>query len=420
MIKTELGNEDRVTLRALAERYMTYALSDRNNENRELWRLLNQGSMQKPMVAIDQMPWNELNADGSLTCTVNDPYFRRVEWTLRSEIYKWENMPADMVLNPYVLIGRPIGNTGYGVRSEYKALARTDLSNSVVSKQYVNQFPEPEDVEKIKTPAVSVDREKEAEIIAEAQSVFEGIAPVRMQGIVLHLGFWDWIAQWMGVENCYIELMDRPEMMHAIMERLTAATLSQIEQINELGLYDVDCNMCHCSYTFSDSLPPPGCDRANPKTSDGWAFGMAQLFTSVSPKVTEEFEVPYMQRIFPHFGAIYYGCCDRLDDRLDIICRMPNIRKISCSPWSDRENFAANLPRQYVMSAKPNPAFLAHSSFDEDAVRADLRRTIEAAGKHGLRLELLLKDISTVKYEPRRLWRWAEIAKEETARYALK
>jgi hypothetical protein len=126
-----------------------------------------------------------------------------------------------------------------------------------------------------------------------------------------------------------------------------------------------------------------------------------------------------MKRIFPHFGAIYYGCCDRLDDRLDIIDKMPNIKKISCSPWSDRERFAANLPKKYIMSNKPNPALLAQTSFDEDAVRADLRRTVAAAKNNGLRLEMLLKDIRTVHNDPRRLWRWAEIADEETARAAL-
>ena len=412
----ELSIDDRNTLRELGTRYMTYALSEKNAEKRQLWRALNDGTMLKPMVAIDQMPWNELDVDGFLNCTVADPYFRRVEWKLRSEIYKWERLPADMVLNPYILLPRPVGNTGYGLHAEHEALAVTDATSSVVSQRYVNQFREPEDIEKIKTPAVSIDRAAEAELAALAQDVFDGIAPVRMQGIILHLGFWDFIAQWMGVENCYIELMDRPEMMHAIMEKLTVATLSEIGQINALGLYDVNTNSCHCSYTFSDQLPSVDCDRDNPTSRDGWAFGMAQLFTSVSPAITAEFEVPYMQRIFPHFGAIYYGCCDRLDDRLDVICRMPNIRKISCSPWSDRENFAANLPSRCIMSNKPNPALLAGPSFDEDAVRADLRRTIRAARKHGLRLELILKDISTVKYEPERLWRWAEIAEEETCR----
>ena len=151
----KLCTDDRLTLRMLAERYMSYALSDKNNGNRLLWRSLNDGNMQKPMVAIDQMPWNELDVDSFLACTVKDPYFRRVEWNLRSEIYKWEHLPADMVLNPYILLPRPIANTGYGIRSEYEARAVTDPANSVVSKRYVNQFQEPEDVEKIKTPGTA-------------------------------------------------------------------------------------------------------------------------------------------------------------------------------------------------------------------------------------------------------------------------
>ena len=143
---------------------------------------------------------------------------------------------------------------------------------------------------------------------------------------------------------------------------------------------------------------------------------MAQLFTSVSPQINEEFEVPYISRIFEKFGAAYYGCCERLDDRLDVVTKLPNIRKISCSPWSDRERFAAELPKQYIMSNKPNPAFLAEDTLDEELVRADLRRTIAAAKAHGLGLEFLLKDISTVRHDPTRLWRWAEIAEEESIR----
>ena len=295
----------------------------------------------------------------------------------------------------------------------------TDVTNSVVAQHFDNQFEEMEDVEKIRTPEITIDRAAEADIIAAAQDIFAGIAPVKMQGYILHLGFWDFISQWMGVETCYIELMDRPELMHAIMERLTNATIRQIEQINTLGLYDINGNMCHCSYTFDDRLPTDACDHENPTTYDGWAFGLAQLFTSVSPAITAEFEVPYMQRLFPYFGSIYYGCCDRLDDRLDIIDRMPNIRKISCSPWSERERFAANLPKKYIMSNKPNPALLAENTFDEAAVRADLRRTIAAAKAHGLGLEMILKDISTVRYDPQRLWRWSEIALEETVNAVL-
>ena len=413
----ELSKKDIETLRTLAQRYMGHATSEENDRHRELWRALNQHSMQKPMVAIDQMPWAELDVDGLLKCTVEDEYFRSVEWTLRSEIYKWERLPVDMVLNPYILLPRPITNTGYGLPYIREELATSE--GHIVAQRFTNQFNEMEDVEKLKVPQVSIDRERERELVQTAEAVFDGIAPVKLQGIILHLGFWDFIAQWMSVDVCYIELMDRPELMHAIMEKLTVNTIAEIEQINALGLYDVNTNMCHCSYTYNDALPTDKCDRDNPTTRDGWAFGLAQLFTSVSPAITAEFEVPYMQRLFPYFGSIYYGCCDRLDDRLDIVDRMPNIRKISCSPWSDRENFAANLPKKYIMSNKPNPALLAQFSFDEDAIRADLRRTMAAARAHGLGLEMLLKDISTVRNEPQRLWRWAEIAREETMNAAL-
>ena len=408
--------KDREILRSLASRYMVYALSDRNNEKRELWRALNNLHMQKPMITIDQMPWHELDVDGFLQCEVEEPYFRGIEWQLRTEIYKWEHLPVDMVLNPYISLPRPVSNTGFGLTT--RRLAH-DSAGNIQSYLFEDQLAEMEDVEKIKTPVLTLDRAREADIVSTAEDIFSGIAPVKLRGIMLHSGLWDSITFWKGVESCYIDLLDRPELIHAIMERYTNAFIAQIKQINKLGLYDITSNLCHCSHTFDDRLPAAGCDPDHPTTYDGWTFSMAQLFTSVSPAINEEFEVPYMSKIFSYFGAVYYGCCERLDDRLDIIDRMPNIRKVSCSPWSDREHFASVLPKKYIMSNKPNPSYLAESSFDEEVVRKDLRRTVAAAKNNGLGLEFLLKDITTVKNDPRRLWRWAEIALEETENAVL-
>ncbi|NMA07695.1 MAG: hypothetical protein GX929_01095 [Clostridiales bacterium] len=119
-----LRKEDIETLRTLAERMMNDALSDKNHEKRELWRSLNQMHMQKPMISIEQMPWDELDVDGSLVCTVENKVFRGIEWNLRTNLYKWEHMPADMVLNPYILLPRPISNTGYGLSTVYKEVPR--------------------------------------------------------------------------------------------------------------------------------------------------------------------------------------------------------------------------------------------------------------------------------------------------------
>ncbi|MFW5776925.1 MAG: hypothetical protein ACOCZB_06530 [Spirochaetota bacterium] len=97
---------------------------------------------------------------------------------------------------------------------------------------------------------------------------------------------------------------------------------------------------------------------------------------------------------------------------MDEVRKIPNARKISMSPWVNEEIGAERIGRDYVFSGKPNPALLAWVDFDERAVRDHLQACVDAGARHGCPTELILKDISTVKYDPRRLWRWGEIAME--------
>lgn len=137
---------------------------------------------------------------------------------------------------------------------------------------------------------------------------------------------------------------------------------------------------------------------------------MAQIFCSVSPAMHDEFEIQYSIPWYARFGLGYYGCCEPLDRKLGIIRKLPNVRKISMSPWVDVPTGAAALGPDYVFSRKPSPALLATENFDFDAVERDLRATIAHCARHGCPLELILKDISTVRYQPQRLWQWARIA----------
>ena len=408
-----LSRNDIDILKSLAREYAEIAALPVQAEKKRLWIKLNTINMERPMLLIDQIPWNEMDVDGFLDCHVSDKYWQRVECELRRTIYKWRHMPADMVVDPYVCLPRPINNTGWGVDVKRDNYIIQEEGATASSSHFINQFEEIEDIEKIQMPVITLDSAREQEIITEARSIFDGIIDFRMTGNMLHLGIWDTISHWMGVENCYIELMDRPELMHGIMEKLTQGLISMIDQMNKLQLFDINSNMCHCSQTYLPDMPKEG-DLA--LSGNAWAFGLAQLFTAVSPDITAEFELPYMKRVFPYFGAIYYGCCDRLDDRMDIIEKLPKIRKLSCSPWSHREPFAEKMPAYCVMSNKPNPAYLANGTLNEDVVRADIRRTIAAAKAHNRSLELILKDISTVKHNPACLWRWQEIAMEELTR----
>ena len=410
-----LTSQDIQVLRDLAQQYAQIAALPVHAQKRKLWQDNNECRSARPLVLIDQICWWELDSDPFLTAQVQEPYWRKVEIELRKKIYCWRYMPVDMVFNPYISIPKPSVDSGWGLDAivDTKAL---DSRAGVRSKHYHHVLKDYEDLDKIQMPEYSLDEEQLRKIREEAEVIFEGIIPYCMKGISLQLGVWDRISNWMGVQNCYMELMDRPEFIHAIMQKLIKGLISQVESLNRQGLYDVTSGMVHCNHTYLDDLPAADSDKNFGTSNNGWGYGQAQLFTACSPQITKEFEVEYMQQIHPYFGAVYYGCCERLDDRLDIIAKLDRVRKISCSPWSDHEHFAEALPPHRVMSAKPSPAFLAGSSFDEEQVRKDLRKTIDAAKRYNRNLELILKDISTIRNDPSRLWRWAEIAMEEVQR----
>jgi hypothetical protein len=404
--------KDKQVLRQLGEQYMNIASKPVHKEKIELWKALNRNEMQRPMVAIDQLPWNELNVNDELTCLVEDEFFRGVEMSLRQDIYKWKHFPVDMVIEPYITIPQTICCTGYGLSPEVEKLSLSE-GDTAPSQHYERLLNDFEDLERINDMRISVDSRKSEEHIQLARDIFDGVAPVvQSHGIQFHLGVWDYLTMLMSVEDVYLEIIDRPEFIHACMERLTEATISGIRQADELSVNNDTANTCHCSYIYTDSLLPDCGQGKGPVSKHCWAFGMAQLFTSVSPGITEEFELPYISRMAELFGMMYYGCCERLDDRLDVIKKIPNVRKVSCSPLSDRKRFAENIGRNLVMSNKPTPAYLAEDTVDWEEIKKDLRLTVGLAKANDVNLEIILKDISTVRFKPERLTRWAEIAME--------
>jgi hypothetical protein len=139
---------------------------------------------------------------------------------------------------------------------------------------------------------------------------------------------------------------------------------------------------------------------------------MAQMFSDVSPAMQEEFDINPLRPLLERYGLVYYGCCEPLHHKVGIVRKIRNVRKISMSPWANKEIGAANIHGDYVFSAKPNPAFVAMPTFDAELVRKDLTETVEICRRHQTPCELILKDVSTVCREPRRLTEWEKIAME--------
>ena len=260
-------------------------------------------------------------------------------------------MPADMVVESHVDVPKAIHNAGFGY-DRVEETAALDPSNDVVGHYYLDQIKTDVDIDKIRTPELSLDAAETARREALAHDAFDGLLEVRMQGMYPWCAPWDVITQWRGVEATLYDLTDRPEFMHRLVDRITTCYLGMLDAAEDQGLLGHSMSYIHCTGAWTDELPKPGFNPAKPRTRDLWTFGMAQIFGSVSRAMHEEFEIPYMQRIYSRFGMGYYGCCEPLDDRIDLVRKIPNVRKVSMSPWTNQERGAAAIAGDFVFSAQ--------------------------------------------------------------------
>ncbi len=406
--------KDRTILRELAEQVAEHAADPIQEERRRLWRALNGLKPERPMVMIEQVPWHELNHGEALTLRCEDLENRDYEETLRKTLFQAKHFPADKVVEPFVRVPKAVNNSRFGIRTKDRTVVG-DPASDVVGHQYENQLADDDDLEKIQRPIVRHDTAETDRRLARARDLFDGLLDVQAGGVGGRYPLWDMIASWMGVENAMYALVDRPEFVHRLLARLTDCCLSEIEQLEEQGGLPSPQGEIHCSGAYTDELPAPGYDPARPRACDIWMYGMAQMFSTVSPAMFQEFEVAYIRRICARFGQVYYGCCEPLDDRMAAVRTIPNVRKVSMSPWTDQERGAREIGADFVFSRKPSPALLAGERFDAEAVRADLETTKALCARHGCPLEFILKDISTVRYEPERLFAFARIAMEVAA-----
>jgi hypothetical protein len=406
-----ISKRDRNIIRGLASEAAAVAALPDQEKTRRLWRRLNALDPVRPMVMIDQVCWHELEVDKDLALVCEDPDCRAWEQKLRRQLYQWKHFRVDMVVEPMVDVALSIRNSGFGIEVREET-AVTDPKNDVVGHRYLNQLQSEDDLARLHEPRIEHDAGETERRLSVAHELFDGLLTVRPWGMDPYLSLWDPISTWMGVENALYAIMDRPAFMHALALKMTDGYLSLLDQLEEKGLLCGPQSLIHCTGAWTAELPAEGFTPARPRTRDIWMFGLAQMFATVSPAMFREYEVDYTRRICERFGLVYYGCCDPLDRKMNEVRMIPNVRKISMSPWADQERGAAGIGKDYVFSRKPSPAHLAGSTFHLERVREDLKATKAICEKSGSPLELILKDISTVGYEPHRLFQWARTAME--------
>ena len=288
-----------------------------------------------------------------------------------------------------------------------------DGGNNIISHAYIDQLSTMEDLEKLHVPEIRVDDALTEARRALLEGIFGDLLPIRLRGLST-AGFykpWDDLARWRSVQSIYVDLVDEPELMHATVRKLLDIHKELLRREEEMGLLDAYMPVLHCTAGLVDDLP--GEIRDGKVTRKNlWGRGTAQAFGSVSPAMTDEFEITYAREFFEGFGLLYYGCCEPLHDKIDIVKKLPNLRKLSITPWADVRKSAERIGADYVLSRKPNPAAVAVPRLDEDLLRQDILETLRLCRENNTPCEFVLKDISSVNYNPENLTRWEQVVME--------
>lgn len=402
--------KEKQIIRDLAKQYMEMASSDKQQRMNERMKATNDLKIVRPPVLIDEIPWYQINIDDELTCVcTSGKRIQKLETFLRRAIYRWKHFKADTLFEPFYRIKMAVDSTGIGIEKK-EAIIRTDSTNNIVSHCYEDILEDESMLEKILLPTLTLRPDKDADNMEYFSELLGDVMPVKICGHGrIYANIWDQIANFRGIEPIMYDLYDRPEYMHALMDRFCKITETWMDFYEQKMHMDPTDPNLHCTPAMVSGLAEDGLKAT-------WFRGTAQALTSVSPDMFKEFEIDHIKHLAERCAYTYYGCCEPLHDKMDVIKEIKNLRKIGVSPWADIESSAEQIGGDYVYARKPNPANVAIET-DPAVIRKEIEDTVKACIKHGCPCEFVLKDISTVSHKPENLIVWAQTVSDVLDQY---
>ncbi len=403
---------DREILRRLASDVVDIADDPVQQEKIDAWKKCNSLAPERPMLWITEIPWGEFADDvEELNCVCAEKRNRDIEFEFRRRIFMHRRLPCDEVIDGVFYLPKRIEGLGFGVDISEQQIEHGS-GTYIRSHHYEPVISGFEDIEKVRIPKVVYHEEETLREKEYLEGIFGDILKIELQGPRQSwFPAWDMIVRWTGVTESLMALMERPEYIHALMRRVTDSMLSRMDQLEEKNLLDYPHPLARVgsgAASYTDELPQPDADPEHIRGIDQWGGATAQIFGEVSPGMHEEFALNYENEVMKRCGLNYYGCCEGLHDKMELMAKIPRLRKISISPWCDVAKAAENAARKYVFSHKPSPAILAEDKFDVERARRDLTERLEKSGD--MPCEIIMKDISTVRGDVARVIAWCEMA----------
>ncbi|MCL5269247.1 MAG: hypothetical protein M1457_01510 [bacterium] len=397
--------DDERIVRDLAKRYAAQCAEPGQERRRSDWRRLHDRRSVRPLIYVSCFAWRE---EMSRECLCGDPMLRNYEdhlqWLLFRSIFN-----DDSVFHPWLAAHPSYQCNGWGVTIERH---RTEDKGGSFKIDYA--LKDLDDLSKLRVPWHEIDEAATTRRVDYLQDLFGDILPIALDrapayrmwsgDISTELGYMR------GIENIMLDMMYNPEGLHRLLAFMRDGVLRTHEQAEQAG----DWNLCahqNQAMPYAPELPDPAPNVAC-RRKDLWAFMAGQEYTAVSPAQHDEFLLQYQIPILRHFGLVAYGCCEDLTNKIDILRRIPNLRRIGVAPSANAARCAEQIGDQYVFSYRPSPADMVSYGFDEARIRRIVKHDLEACRANGCHVDITLKDVHTVQGDPNRIRDWVRLIRK--------
>jgi len=418
-----VSGKEREALRTLAKKWMDFANQPIMDERRRQWRAVKDLKAEKPMILVETCMLPDYIGQEEL---VNQaPYLRNVEKALFEIVRHAGEIGDDIIVDKYFRVQWVLDISDYGMPIE----AHHAQASNGSSLGYTFNFPvkTPADIKKLTYKTRVVNREKTKGHKELLEDIFGDILPVKVGGydtFNLGEGYNPWLGslhngltmdffKLAGNDRLLLWNYDEPEAVHTLMDFLKEDRIRHFKWLESEGLLyqNTDTwNPCPGSYGHVSVLKLPETDNAEVSLKDCWGWTESQETEPMSPGMFKEFYLPYIAEVAKLFGLVYYGCCEGVHDRFELIKEaIPNLRAVSVSGWSDLFRLGEMLGKEYVYSRKPVPAYISGDNPDWELLEKDVKDTLTAA--KDCNLEFCYRDIYTINGDTSRLKSWVDMTR---------
>jgi len=398
----QITEKERFYLRELAKKQLEYAHLPEMEAKKQKWYDLNMGRKVEPPVVVESWTFEQdIMPESIYQCT--NPQARKVEQELLRNIREYELIGDDKVMQDYFPVELKLQVDEFGVSVEERHAVGSD--NRSIGLEYKSPIQDlEEDFYILKPSTVEICQQESEENKVFAEEILGDIMPVKLETYLPIISMPFQMSKLLGLEGMMMSLYDCPETVHRLMEYLTDNQIQVMKTCEEAGILTMNKEnhgdyMHHglgvSSYTFTEELTKSS--KGKVQLKDLWIWAEAEETAAISAEQFREFFLPYMAKAAQEMGLIYYGCCEPMERVLeDVLRSIPNIRKVSVSPWSDQKKVGEILSGTgIVFSRKPFANYLSiDKQFDEEAWSAHIKETLVAA--RGCPCEILMRDIYQV------------------------